>query len=122
TASNALELLFPKAPAAASRIGNRVFVLDGDSIETLRSGLEAPPLALAPAQWEHVLRSHLLDPASLTLLAEDEVEAFLARREASIEAATQRILMQVTGHGFEDTPPLDDLDLDDLDDAQLPLL
>jgi hypothetical protein len=63
--------------------------------------------------YEEVLDSHCLSTELLSLLETGETERFLRDRQAIVQQVVERFITRNTGAGFEDTPPLDELDLDD---------
>lgn len=114
TASDSLEVLFRREPGARSRTGNRVFVLGDDTIERVRERLAGAPDD-APEACDPLLASHAMTSEMSLLLRTGDAPALLSAREARIEQVTRDFLARMTEADFEDTPPLDDLVLDDED-------
>ncbi|WP_089729864.1 hypothetical protein [Candidatus Thiosymbion oneisti] len=63
------------------------------------------------------LASHALNPESVAALAGGDKIGFLEQRQEKIARTVDGFLSRMAGTGHEDTPPLDSLNLDDLDDA-----
>jgi len=80
---------------------------------TLEAEPPIPSIALKPEERAEVLASHALDEGLLSKLSREEVTNFLQGRTQLIEAAAGAFLSRMAETGFEDTPPLDSLDLDD---------
>ncbi len=116
TASSALALLLPKAPEARTRIGNRVFALDGDTDDDLRNALEATPSGMSAKKWAKVLESHAIDAEMRACLERGESTELFDARERNVGAITSAFLARMTESALEDTPPLDELDLDEPDE------
>jgi hypothetical protein len=112
TASAALELCFPRASARRSEAGNRIFLIGDDAIGAPGELFADRPVYLQLASWDEILASHALDSELARLLREGDAEAFIERRNSLLDEITQRFLERMTEAAFEDTPPLEDLDLD----------
>jgi len=113
TASDALEVIFRSSPESRTRTSNRVILLGDDGIDEARDRFAQRGLDLAKETWLQVLESHALTPELSQLLQADEMEAFLSERDDLIQRVTRSFLERMTESAFEDTPPLEDLDLDD---------
>ncbi len=83
-----------------------------DEIDALFS---QQPLGLDDEQWDTVLRSHAITRSAAGLLAENHLTEFLDARQKIIRDDLRRFLQHECEWGFEDTPPIDDLILGDLD-------
>ena len=66
-----------------------------------------------------VLRSHGMTCEMTDLLAEARIVEFLEARQAKLRGDLRRFLRSVCEWGFEDTPSLSDLVVEDLDDEDL---
>jgi hypothetical protein len=84
----------------------------GDELET---GWPLKPEALSKSEWSKVLASHALDQGSLELYRSGDSEGFLTSRQERLKEVLRHFLEQMTESEFEDTPPLDELDLDEDD-------
>ncbi len=112
TAKAALRMFFPKSPHSLA--ANRAILLDevktevddafstGEDFEQFHSSTRAA-----------ILKSHALDKQMLRFLQEGKATDFLAARGARLGAVVRDFLARMTERHFEDTPPLDDLDLDE---------
>ncbi len=106
-------ILGREASDARSRAANRLLLLGEDLPEAARSFLVNPPVTLSPELWTAVLESHCLSSHLCSLLATSRYEEFLAEREALLASTVGDFLATQTESDFEDTPPLDSLDLDE---------
>lgn len=64
-----------------------------------------------------MLASHAIDPAIERLLKEEDVSGFLERRQQRVTGDLRTFLERKCEWGFENTSPLVDLEIDDLDDG-----
>jgi len=71
-------------------------------------------LSLTKRSARAVWKSHALDAASVRDLLDGRLDEFLARRTGILKSVIESFLARVTGSAFEDTPPLDELDLDEI--------
>jgi hypothetical protein len=71
------------------------------------------PLDLDDAMWAAALRSHGITPELADLLAAGAETAFLGAREEVLHADLKVFLQRMCEWGFEDTPPLKDLLVED---------
>lgn len=106
TFTDALEPLF----RARGEVSNRVFSLDDDDAVTREDLVE--PLQIDASTWSVVLASHGLDEELARSLREGDEERFMKGREEKMRKTTEAFLARMTEARFEDTPPLDALDLD----------
>ncbi len=88
---------------------NRLFVLEEELPEGVPTLLERA----AGREDDAVLASHALDTPMVDKLAQRDTRGFLSDRQARIEAVVRTFLQRMAETEFEDTPPLDDFDLDD---------
>lgn len=96
---------------------NRVFVpSQTDSADTLLEAVGQQPVDLDDATWEKVLTSHCMDREIATYYAQGLRDEFLTARQAKISSTLQNFLSRMAEWNLEDTPALDSLDLDELDD------
>jgi hypothetical protein len=107
TATNALELCFPRTPVARGTTANRVFLL-GDE-----ESIGERPASTKQEAWNDILTSHALDAILAHLLLNGDHEQFLEERGRRLDGLTRAFLERMTEFAFEDTPPLDDLDADE---------
>lgn len=78
--------------------------------------LVAPPFDLDPVSWAAVCDSHVLGDAALIHLRAGRFEDFLEQREHDLRKAVEAFLASRWERAFEDTPPLDELIMDDVVD------
>ncbi|WP_394822872.1 DUF262 domain-containing protein [Pendulispora albinea] len=97
---------------------NRIFAMDLEPAGGVRELLAMPPIALTAAMREEVLASHALDGQLVAALLRDDPKGFLEGRQQLIQQVSATFLSQMAEEGFEDTPPLDSLDLDDEDHGE----
>lgn len=93
---------------------NRMFIADSsEPVDELDAYLHARQMEISASLWPAVLRSHVLDTTCIDYLAGSRVEEFLDRRQRMMQSVTDSFVERVCEWQMEDTPPLDDLDLDD---------
>jgi hypothetical protein len=106
-------------------------VLDRDVRESAASWLLVPGLEAAPAEvigilrtrpidideavWDLALSSHCVDDGVLVYLSTGDIGAFVRSRQVVLQDRVDRFLLQRWEWGFEDTPPIDSLVMDDLE-------
>jgi hypothetical protein len=115
TASEALELCFPRVLGARRKMANRIFWLgEGEEAEDLapRESLGERQRSMAEETWQDVLTSHALDSELAKLLCDGDHELFFEKRSLRMAQITRAFLERMTESSFEDTPPLEELDLD----------
>ncbi|WP_440104851.1 DUF262 domain-containing protein [Streptosporangium sp. H16] len=95
---------------------NRVLLpfMEQEAGKTVDATLENPPLAVDEDTWPRVLGSHLITPEMVTLLRDGHVDAFLQGRQERLLSNLEGFLQRMCEWGFENTPPLDELLLEDL--------
>lgn len=117
TAAEVVPLIFRRDPAVplTSSAANRLIVLEpGEGSRSTSSGLfDRTPLTIESRVWDEVLESHLIAREALDPLMRGDVQTFLARRNVLVRQQLKQFLDKSRGADFEDTPDLDDLDLDD---------
>ncbi|MCU0692416.1 MAG: hypothetical protein MUF54_13530 [Polyangiaceae bacterium] len=91
---------------------NRIFWLDADPPNG-----DLLPRKSDVALRQRVLCSHALSLELVDLYATGQVEAFLKGRQEVMEGVVRTFLDGMAETAFEDTPPLDSLDLDEDEDA-----
>ncbi|RFU41437.1 DUF262 domain-containing protein [Actinomadura logoneensis] len=97
---------------------NRLFVpSETDSADTFLEGIAQQPLDMEDDVWERVLISYCLDRTSVKLFSQGHKEPFLLRRQEAVTANLATFLARMAEWNYEDTPPLDSLDLDELDES-----
>ncbi len=98
---------------------NRVLVPDLVEPTDLVGGLlQQPPLDLDEQQWRDVLRSHVITDEIMDLLVDDDVERLLTARQAELARVLESFLKRKCEWGFEHTPPLAEMVIEDLPDEE----
>lgn len=69
--------------------------------------------ALSPGEWNRALASHSISPAMAESIRRGAVDDFLHARHLALTDQLDLFIRQQCEWGFEDTPPLDSLVLDD---------
>ncbi|MCQ8835763.1 DUF262 domain-containing protein [Streptomyces malaysiensis] len=119
TAATVAYRIFPRglSPQQQFLAANRMFLpTDTDPVSELPVLLTQQPVDLDDSTWEAVLGSHCLDRAMLNVLVQGDRNRFLTLRQAAIAAQLRDFLGRMAEWGYEDTPALDSLDLDDLEE------
>lgn len=96
---------------------NRILVLDYELPGTVADLLIEPPLSCQANQSEF-LASHALNESLLQALWQRDKTGFLNGRQNLIGQVVRNFVERMAESDFEDTPPLDSFDLDDLDEAR----
>jgi len=98
------------------RVANRVLVPESDEpVDEWDQMLLACPPGLGDQTWRTVLRSHAIDESMAELLVANRPEDFLDARQQRLGYVLRDFLHRACEWGLEDTPPLDDMVIDDLD-------
>ena len=77
---------------------------------------EHTPESGGVARWLDTLSSHFMTPETVRMLAEGDVNRFLVVRRELIRSHLQTFLDRMCEWDFEDTPPLETLIMDDVDE------
>ena len=96
---------------------NRILVLDDDLHGSVADVLTEPTL------WRFVdepafFTSHALDSGLIRMLSRGENAAFLDGRQRRVEQVVRDFIERMAESDLEDTPPLDRLDLDEMDEER----
>ncbi|MCE7004933.1 DUF262 domain-containing protein [Kibdelosporangium philippinense] len=119
TAATVAYRIFPRGLTSQQRLlaANRLFLpTTTDPVDEIPTLLTRPPLSLDEEVWNAVLESHCLDHATVQRLAEGDRDGFLAMRQEVVSGQLSNFLSRMAEWNYEDTPSLDSLDLDELDD------
>ncbi len=120
----AVQVLLPDPEEGSDELSERFVDLiwkGGSDDQGAPDAAEATPAAEhlpgadGQGAWNEVLRSHGLTRESLQLLATGDVETFLRERQSKLQATLEVFLKARCEWDFEDTPPLEELDLDEED-------
>src|SRR6266542_350892 len=99
---------------------NRILIpTEDEPVDEIASLLVQRPLELAEESWASVLRSHGMDHEMTALFADGKVVDFLEARQAMLRDDLRRFLQRMCEWGFEDTPSLSELVVEDLDGEDL---
>ncbi len=121
TAADAVRDIFTRRSVPENRrlwAANRLLmpVLD-EEIPTVSGLLQRRPEDLSEKIWSAVLTSHAITPEIERFLIDGDVPRFVEERQEKLTTDLQDFLRRRCEWGFENTPPLADLVIDDLDDA-----
>jgi hypothetical protein len=86
---------------------------NGPTVESL---IKRRPLGLSEVVWQAALASHSITPEMVELLSENEVVEFLRARQEALQKQLFGFLGRMCEWKFENTPPLSDLLLDDVEE------
>jgi hypothetical protein len=112
-ATNALRMFFPRAPDAfRGWAANRAILLEEVTDEAGAAFVEGAS-EFGSSTRASILKSHALDKPMLQLLQEEKTEPFLQARQERLTAVVRDFVESMTESKFEDTPPLDELSLDE---------
>lgn len=119
TAAEAVRSIFP---ARLIRTEKRAWAANRVLMPTLAEALPAVsgllqrcPSDVTNETWLALLASHAITPEIAAELLVEKVEEFVELRQIGLDANLRDFLRHKCEWGFENTPPLDDLVLDDLD-------
>lgn len=115
-ATSIVRFFFPRTREQSRRwAANRVILLrevDEFTDDTSSAFLTGVPQMDARTRTR-ILKSHALDKNMLDMLEENRAEEFLEARQAQLEIVLRDFIEKMTEKKFEDTPPLENFDLDD---------
>ncbi|MFF2556497.1 DUF262 domain-containing protein [Nocardia sp. NPDC058058] len=77
--------------------------------------LSSRPIGIDESDWEAVLTSHAIGMEAASALSDNNIQAFVRDREDDLSILVRRFMAHRMEFGFEDTPPLDHLVVDDLE-------
>ncbi len=117
TATDIVPRVLKREPEGwGSRAANRFILLGDDSLDEARACFSMCPMGMSAEVWTATLESHCMSSELSSLLGRGQNTEFLAQRELSLNALFRGFLARATEVDFEDTPPLDSLNLDEDDD------
>ncbi len=117
TAAPAVHRIFPHGVREDQQLwaANRLFVPSAtESADSFLEAVARPPVFLGIGRWADVLASYCLDPEVVSLFDRGLSEDFLKARQEKIEGNLWVFINRMAEWQFEDTAPLDSLDLDEL--------
>ncbi|HRI65175.1 MAG TPA: hypothetical protein PK156_13090, partial [Polyangium sp.] len=115
-ATNAIKSFAPHAPERVRQwAANRAILLsEVDEIANNAAEVFVEYMTQLPArQRTMILKSHAMDKSMIDLLKKETIEDFLSARQTKLKEVVRNFLETMTEDQFEDTPPLDDFDMDD---------
>lgn len=89
-----------------------------EPLRTVSGVFSQRPVLMAEDLWDTVLRSHVITPESENLLSAGEVTGFLQVRKKDLQRVLESFLRRKSEWDFEDTPPLNELLIEDLVDEE----
>ncbi|WP_328433557.1 DUF262 domain-containing protein [Streptomyces sp. NBC_00425] len=123
TAGTVAHVIFPRGLTAQQVLyaANRLFLPSAeDPVSEITTLLARRPDHLDDATWEKVLASHTMNRETSQALAGGDREAFLYRRQEIIQQHLAQFLGRMAEWDYEDTPSLDTLDFDTLEELDEP--
>lgn len=111
--SAVLERVIPREPSECKGwAANRILLLD-EAPDGVVDLVTRPPEGWSAKCTEDVWKSHALSAELVHALETGDHGGFLGKRQDLVEQVTSAFVSRMAEIGFEDTPPLDELDLDD---------
>ncbi|MDQ2707100.1 MAG: hypothetical protein M3Z25_05470 [Actinomycetota bacterium] len=122
TAADAVRSLFPyRQPPERYRLwaANRVLMPSlAEPVDVVGGVLLQRPLDVDEQLWRQVLDSHSITPEMEVMLAANQVEELLNARQVQLAGVLESFLKHKCEWGFENTPPLAELVIEDLADEE----
>ncbi len=116
TLTNIVERIVRREPTGQKGwAANCIFHIEDEAAEATNEYFVTPAPGLDSQTFAAVLASHALDAELAGHLARGDHEKFLEGRQRLLEQVVREFVLRVAAPEFEDTPPLDSLDLDDED-------
>jgi len=116
-------VIFPRGLTAHQALyaANRLVLPSAeDPVSEITALLAHQPPHFDDRAWDAVLGSHVIDRAMCAAVAEGDRERFLALRQELIRQQLSDFLDRMAEWDFEDTPALDSLDFDAIDELDGP--
>jgi hypothetical protein len=123
TASTVAHVIFPRGLTSQQVLyaANRLFLpSEEDPVSESATLLARRPAHLDEQTWELVLASHVMNERTSRALAEGDREGFLSLRQQIIQQRLEDFLARMAEWDYEDTPSLDSMDFDALDELSEP--
>ncbi|MEV5747929.1 DUF262 domain-containing protein [Actinoallomurus sp. NPDC052308] len=92
---------------------NHLLLVEGSGETQELDALLHPVGYVREVKWDDVLQSHMISPAALRHLRQGDARQFFSVRDSAIQGQFYDFIDRMCEWGFEDTPPLADLILDD---------
>lgn len=119
TAAMAVRRIFPKGMSHKQQLmaANRLFVpTTTDPVDEFLTLMTKQPMDLNDDRWDVVLNSYCLDQRMVQRLNAGDRDGFLALRQETLTSRLREFLERMAEWDYEDTPALDSLEFDDLDE------
>jgi hypothetical protein len=116
-------VIFPRGLTSQQVLyaANRLFLpSEEDPVSESATLLARRPAHLDEQTWELVLASHVMNERTSRALAEGDREGFLSLRQQIIQQRLEDFLARMAEWDYEDTPSLDSMDFDALDELSEP--
>ncbi|WP_225851016.1 DUF262 domain-containing protein [Streptomyces sp. HPF1205] len=123
TAATVAQVVFPRGLTAQQTLyaANRLLLPGAEEpVSEAATLLAHRPAHLDERTWDAVLGSHVMDAEASRALAQGDREGFLTLRQERIRQQLSDFLDRMAEWDFEDTPSLDSLDFDALDELDGP--
>jgi len=121
TAAEAVQQVFPLRFVPADRrvwAANRVLMpMLEEGVPSVSGFLQRRPVDITEEEWPSVLASHAITPDIERLLVQDDVAGFVEARQQKLTIDLREFLERKCEWGFENTPSLTSLLLEDLVDG-----
>ncbi|HZF52629.1 MAG TPA: DUF262 domain-containing protein [Polyangiaceae bacterium] len=112
-ATNALKTFFPTAPTTHRALASNRVILPEDIEDDVVDTFVKEAAQLSASVHAEILKSHALDKRMIALMEAGDTTVFLEARQEKLTQVLRDFLEKMTETKFEDTPPLDVLDMDD---------
>ncbi|MBZ3905053.1 DUF262 domain-containing protein [Streptomyces griseiscabiei] len=119
TAGTVAHVIFPHGLTSQQVLyaANRLFLPSAeDPVSEITTLLAHRPSHLEEDSWDKILTSHVMDRRTSQALAAGNREEFLRLRQENIQRHLSEFLSRMAEWAYEDTPSLDSLDFDELDE------
>lgn len=119
TAGTVAHVIFPRGLTSQQILyaANRLFLPSSEEPVSELAGLIARrPVQFDEKTWDKILTSHTMDHSTSRALADGDREGFLRLRQEIIHQRLTDFLSRMAEWDYEDTPSLDSMDFDGLDE------
>ena len=120
TAALAVPRIFDRGLSTRQQLwaANRLLLpSQSESAESFIEAVSQQPIDLDEQTWRSILASHCLNQNVLVDLNSGRKDEFLRKRQDLVTVHLRRFLSQMAEWDYEDTPALDSLDLDEMEEA-----
>jgi hypothetical protein len=119
TAATVVHRIFSRGLSPQQRLlaANRLFLpTETDPLDEILTLLTQRHVDLDDQTWKAVLTSHCLDSPMIDMLGQGDSTRFLTMRQDAIFNQLHDFLARMAEWDYEDTPALESLDFDELDE------